>query len=117
MNTETITAAIQIAKALDAESPTHHVPDNGDLLPAAIVGCNVLIRTVTMIYTGSVIRVDAHTIELDEAAWIADTGRFSTALATGDLNEVEPYPGHVFVSRSCVVDIAPWTHALPRTLK
>jgi hypothetical protein len=117
MNTETITAAIQIAKALETESGPHPLPDNGDLLPAALVGSDVLIRTVTMIYTGSVIGVDAHTIALDNAAWIADTGRFGTALTRGELAEVEPYPDTVYVARSCVVDITFWNHALPRNAK
>jgi hypothetical protein len=114
MNTETITAAIQIAKALDTEAPA---PPDVDLLRLAIHGHDVLIRTVTMIYTGHVAEVDAHTIALADAAWIADTGRFSNALATGELSEVEPYPGVVYVARSCVVDISPWNHALPRTVK
>jgi hypothetical protein len=117
VNTETITAAIQIAKALETESGPQPMPDNGDLLPAALVGSNVIIRTVTMIYTGIVIAVDAHTIVLGDAAWIADTGRFSTALETGRLAEVEPYPDTVFVARSCVVDITFWPHTLPRTAK
>jgi hypothetical protein len=119
MNTETITAAIQIAKALETETETvqHPLPENGDLLPAALVGADVLIRTVTMIYTGSVVGIDAHTIALDDAAWIADTGRFSTALATGELSEVEPYPDTVYISRSCVIDITCWNHALPRIAK
>jgi hypothetical protein len=117
MNTETITAAIQIAKALETEPAPHPLPENGDLLPAALVGADVLIRTVTMIYTGILVAVDAHTIVLDNAAWIADTGRFSTALATGELSEVEPYPDTVYITRSCVVDITFWNHALPRNAK
>lgn len=118
MNTETITAAIQIAKALDAETtPQDAAQATGDLLVREILGSDVLIRTVTFVYTGSVTAIDAHTIELDNAAWIADTGRFAAALATGTLEEVEPYPGVVYVSRSCVVDIAHWNHTLPRTTK
>lgn len=118
MNTDTITAAIHIAKALDAEtSPWGATESTGDILDRGILGTDVLIRTVTMIYTGSVTAIDAHTIEIDNAAWIADTGRFATALTTGELAEVEPYPGVVYINRSCVVDITHWNYALPRTQK
>lgn len=112
MNTDTITAAIQIAKALDDDtSPT------GDLLAGAIAGTDVLIRTVTFIYTGTVVGIDAHTIALGNGAWIADTGRFGAALAAGTVEEVEPYPGVVYVTRSSIVDVSPWNHSLPRTVK
>lgn len=83
-------------------------------------GTNVLIRTVTHYYTGHIddITPDGW-IVLSQAAWIADTGRFSTALATGDLNEVEPYPAErpIWINSGAVIDIAPWTHELPRTVK
>lgn len=117
MNTETITAAIQIAKALDAETCPWDDDRPGDLLAGKIDGTDVMIRTVTFIYTGTVVGIDAHTIALANGAWIADTGRFAAALATGEVSEVEPYPGVVYVNRSCVVDISPWNHTLPRTVK
>ena len=56
-------------------------------------------------------------MKLDDAAWIADTGRFSDALKNGNLNEVEPYPGSCFVSAGAVVDVSEWAHELPRTRK
>ena len=117
MNTETVAAAIRIANALN--EPTVTLEDSGmssDLL-AALVGVNVLIRTVTMIYTGCVDDMDAHTIVLSSAAWIADTGRFADALKTGVLSEVEPYPGVVYVARSSIVDVTYWDHDLPREQK
>ena len=80
---------------------------------------NVLIRTVTTYFTGHVddITVDGW-ILLSEAAWIADTGRFSAALATGNLNEVEPYPaGVVWVNSGAVIEMSEWAHPLPRTVK
>jgi len=116
MNTDTIVAAIQIAKALDPEYSPPATP-SGDLLINAINGTDVLIRTVTMIYTGHVEAIDAHTIVLTDAAWIADTGRFADALKTGGLSEVEPYPEGVYVARAAVVDITPWQHDLPRVQK
>jgi len=81
------------------------------------IGTAVLIRTVTMYYTGRVKAVSASEIELDEAAWIADCGRFADALRTGTLKEVEPYPGCCIVSRGAIVDVSPWNHPLPREQK
>ena len=81
------------------------------------VGASVFIRTVTFHYTGRVTSLTPEWIHLDDAAWIADSGRFSAALATGTLSEVEPYPGPVSIARGAIVDVAPWPHALPRTVK
>lgn len=39
------------------------------------VGANYLIRTVTMIDTGRLVDVGPQELVLEEAAWIADTGR------------------------------------------
>ena len=81
------------------------------------IGQAVIIRTVTHHYTGRLVAVEAGYLVLDEAAWIADTGRWAAALSTGSLSEVEPYPGRCYVSQGAVVDVSPWTHALPRTTK
>jgi hypothetical protein len=42
---------------------------------------------------------------LEDAAWIADTGRFADALKSGKFNEVEPFPdGQVIVGRGAIID-------------
>lgn len=82
-----------------------------------IKGNNVFIRTVTNYYTGRVVEVDKEFIHLDRAAWVADTGRFSEAISKGTLNEVEPYPGIVSISRGGIIDACLWPHDLPRTVK
>ena len=82
-----------------------------------LTGKNVLVRTVTNYYTGWLAGAADGYLQLDDAAWIADTGRFSAALATGRLEEVEPYPGTAFVSQGAVVDVCEWPHDLPRTVK
>jgi hypothetical protein len=81
------------------------------------VGASVIIRTVTYHYTGRIVALTPAEIVLDEAAWIADSGRWSEALAKGTLSEVEPYPGVVSVARAAVVDVSEWKHALPRETK
>ena len=81
------------------------------------IGAAYLVRTVTHYYTGRLKAVTAGELVLGEAAWIPDTGRFSGALATGELREAEPYPDVAIVSRGAIVDVAPWAHPLPRTAK
>ncbi len=81
------------------------------------VGQNYFIRTVTHYYTGKLIRVTAKELVLENAAWIADTGRFHDALKTGKLNEVEPFEDDVVVGRGAVVDAVKWKHELPRVQK
>ena len=55
-------------------------------------GQKVRIRTVTHYQTGEVVSVNSQEVVLKDAAWAADTGRFSNALKTGELSEVEPFP-------------------------
>lgn len=82
------------------------------------VGNAVLIRTVTLYYTGRIVSVTADEILIEDAAWIADTGRYSTALREGALGEIESYPdGVVSIGRGAVIDVADWSHPLPRTVK
>lgn len=82
-----------------------------------VPGAAVFIRTVTHYYTGRVLQLLPDAILLEEAAWVADTGRFAAALRSGTLHEVEPYPGLVEVMRGVIVDAAPWDHELPRSQK
>jgi hypothetical protein len=77
----------------------------------------VAIRTVTLYYTGNVRRVEGGFVVLGDAAWIPDAGRWSTFIAEGTPNEVEPFPDEVAVSLGSIVDVAPWAAALPRKVK
>ena len=72
------------------------------------IGLVYLIRTVTMIDVGRVIAVGEHELVLEDAAWIADTGRFSDALKKCEFNEVEPFPdGKVIIGRGSIIDAVP----------
>lgn len=82
------------------------------------VGTNYFIRTVTHHYTGRLEAVyQKKELVLSECAWIADDGRFHTALSTGELSEIEPMLGNVIIGRGSIVDASVWTHPLPRTVK
>lgn len=80
-------------------------------------GKNVFIRTVTHHYTGRMSCLADGFIHLEDSAWIADDGRFNECLATGKLNEVEPYPFGCCVAIGAIVDICAWQHTLPRSVK
>ena len=70
-----------------------------------VIGKIYLIRTVTMIQTGRLVAVGEHELVVEDAAWIADTGRFADALKTGKFAEVEPFPdGKVIIGRGAIVD-------------
>lgn len=77
-----------------------------------LVGQKLFIRTVTYHLTGKVTKRLGAFLELEDAAWIADSGRFADALKSGTLSEVEPV-GKAWVNLSSVVDFFPWKHKLP----
>ena len=69
------------------------------------IGAVYLIRTVTMIQVGRVVAACKQWVMLEDAAWIADTGRFADALKKWSFNEVEPFPdGIVGVSCGSIID-------------
>lgn len=69
------------------------------------IGKIYLIRTVTMIDTGRLVSVTPQELVLEDAAWIADTGRFSDAVKSAKFNEVEPFPdGRVIIGRGAIID-------------
>ena len=81
------------------------------------VGKIYLIRTVTMTDTGRVVAVGEHEIVLEDAAWVADTGRFANAIRKAEFGEVEPFPdGRVLIGRGSVID-AVQIQVAPRSQK
>lgn len=81
------------------------------------IGKNYLIRTVTMIDTGVLVAVTEHELVLEEAAWVADTGRFAQAVESASFGEVEPFPaGKVIIGRGSIID-AVQIKAVPRSQK
>lgn len=79
---------------------------------------NYLIRSVTFHYTGRLTSVYNHEIVLEDAAWIADDGRFKDAVEKGTFNEIEPYPaGEVIIGRGAITDAKVVTFPLPKHQK
>jgi hypothetical protein len=82
------------------------------------IGKCYLIRTCTMTLLGRLTAVWPQELQMSDASWIADTGRFHDAIADGpdELNEVEPM-GHIVIGRGAVVDAVIWDHELPKEQK
>ena len=70
------------------------------------IGKPYFIRTVTHHLTGRLIAVTNQELWLEDAAWIADDGRFSQAVESGEFQEVEPFPSgrSVAVGRGALID-------------
>ena len=87
-----------------------------------IIGNNYLIRTVTHIDVGRLVNINDKEVLIDNASWIADTGRFSTVLQDGlesdDRSEIEPFNvGVVMVGRGSIIDVCEYKHDLPKVQK
>jgi hypothetical protein len=81
------------------------------------IGKKYLIRTVTMIQTGMVKSIRGKFLVLEQAAWIADTGRFSEALEDQEkMKEVEPFKNDAIVNMDTIIDATEIT-VLIRKLK
>jgi hypothetical protein len=81
-----------------------------------LTGKKFFIRTVTYHCVGKVKKRIGAFVELEKGSWVADSGKFSTAIKEGTLSEVE-YVGTMWVNLSSVVDFFPWKHELPTKTK
>jgi len=75
------------------------------------------IRTITMHHVGRVTEITDKAVIMEDASWVADSGRFGEALSVGMLNEVEPFPDPVIIPLHAIVDATIWRHKLPREAK
>jgi hypothetical protein len=80
------------------------------------IGQKWFFRTVTYHVVGRVKRIVGGFFYMEDAAWVADSGRFMQAIKDGKLNEVEPV-GDWIVAIGSIVDGGPWKHALPKEQK
>jgi hypothetical protein len=94
-----------------AKQETYHSPEH----PFEGGKC-YFIRTVTYHLVGRVKHVLKNFLVLEDASWVADSGRFMQAIKQGTLSEVEPV-GVAYVSLGAITDAFPWAHELPRNQK
>lgn len=82
------------------------------------VGKNYLIRTITMIDVGKVTKIVGNFIIMDNASWIADTGRWYECLKRPDVFiEVEPFTHPLIVNTQSIIDATLWPYSLPTEAK
>lgn len=82
-----------------------------------VIGGKYFFRTVTYFATGEVVAIHGDFLELGDAAWVADTGRFREAIMQGVLDEVEPVEVPMYVNINTITDAFVWSHKLPRDQK
>lgn len=82
----------------------------------SLIGQCWFIRTVTYHILGRITKRIGNLYLLEEASWIADSGRFSDCIKKGTLSEVEPV-GPCLVNIDSIVDAFPWNFALPTDQK
>ena len=81
------------------------------------IGGKYFFRTVTYFATGEVVAIHGDFLELGDAAWVADTGRFQQAIMDGILDEVEPVDVPMYLNMNTITDAFLWKNELPRTQK
>ena len=80
------------------------------------VGKKWFIRTVTYHTVGKIVKLVGKFAILENASWVADSGRFMQAIKDGVLDEVEPVDNCI-VNLDTVVDMFIWKHKLPKEQK
>jgi hypothetical protein len=80
------------------------------------VGNKWYIRTVTYHSVGKIVKIVGSLFMMEQASWVADSGRFMQAIKEGKLDEVEPV-GKMFLAINSIIDIFPWNHNLPTEQK
>ena len=81
------------------------------------IGKKYLVRTVTMIQVGRLVAVYPTELVLEDASWIADTGRFSETLKTGEYDEIEPFDKPIIIGRGSIIDATQIDSKLPKERK
>lgn len=79
-----------------------------------MIGNCFFFRTVTYHLVGRVTKlIGKDLMELEDASWVAYSGRFMDAIKDGTLKEVEPV-GIAYINLQTVTDFFPWSHDLPK---
>lgn len=82
------------------------------------IGKSYLLRTITMVDVGRVTKICGKFIIMEDASWIADTGRFFECLRKSDVFiEVEPFAHPIMVNTDAIVDATLWPYQLPENPK
>jgi len=105
-----------LKKALILIGEGEMIPTQSAVTDFLEIGKCYFIRTVTLYQVGRVVAVSGQFVKLEDASWIADTGRFANALKTGEFSEIEPV-GTSYINLGSIIDAFPFDHKLPDKLK
>ena len=107
----------EYVRKADIKQEWKRIPSGDESNPYMEIGKDYFIRTVTHYFTGRLEWVGEKEIVLIDVCWIADTGRFSDAVAKAEFGEVEPFPdGKVIIGRGAIID-AMQIKSIPRSRK
>jgi len=81
------------------------------------IGGKYFFRTVTHAHTGQVKAVKGNFLVLENATWIADTGRFANALKDEVFDEVEPFTSDCILNMETIIDATELHGELPKYQK
>ena len=121
MNQETRKALIDLVLSGCSDNATTEkdIPTKNHHEELLQVGENYCFHTVTMIEIGRLVKVVGSTAVIEQASWVADTGRYHEFFRDGVISEVEPYPKglQVCVNLEALIKYSKWTHDLPDKAK
>lgn len=110
INKLTIGEVKEIASMVGCTAPQSSIPN-------IKIGTDVLIRTVTYHMIGTLQEIRGAWVRLSECSWVASSGQWGHALATGELDEVEYHGLEGWVNLDTATDVYVWPHELPSTTK
>ena len=103
----------EVLEALGGNQPQAVIPVE--------IGKAYLFRTIGYHWIGRVTSINGRWLTLDDASWVADTGRYSESLAgkigTISSSELEPSPRPVIVNSDHVTDAVSYPFEIPRSVK
>jgi len=81
------------------------------------IGKCYAVRTFTYHSVGRLKEIKGGFLVLEDGSWIPDWGRFSTAINSGEINEVEKVESLIFIPLNSIADAFEWKHDLPKVTK
>ena len=103
-----------IGEALNGQGKTFDMPYE--------VGEAYFFRTVTYHTLGRVKKIVGDVLVLEEASWVADSGRLNEFVNDGKVYEssnceIEPIEVEMYLHTSAICDSFKWKHKLPNKVK
>lgn len=110
---------VELLEGLSEDKNTDSLPVQQDCREGNLieVGKFYLFETPIKVFVGQVRRITKIHTELEDSAWVADSGRFYDAIKDGfykgeakTQSEIEPIQGYMIIENQAIISIIPWTH-------